>query len=112
MGQTNKPKKREELLLRDFVLSRHIKMFPSAVQKKTPAWRRKESKVVCVSQIIAGMAPRRCDPPSTAARADRSLRLFLMASVRKQETAAVFILFIYFFCGEGTEEDYVHRRSC
>lgn len=56
--QTNQ--KNARLLLRDFVPSRHIKMFPSAVQKKRRRGAERRAKAVCVSQIIAGMAPRRC----------------------------------------------------
>lgn len=80
---------------------------------KAPAWRRKgEQSCLCQPNNcrLGAATPRPSKHRGAAARADKSLRLLLMVSVRKQETAAVRFLFI-FHVGEGSREDSDHRKK-
>lgn len=74
-------------------------MFPSAVQKSAGVAQKAEQSCLCQPNNcrLGAATPRPSEHAGAAARADEPLRLVPMVSVRKLETAAVFV------CGGGVD---------
>lgn len=98
--QTNK-KSPVRLLLRDFVLSRHIKMFPSAVQKNAGVAQKGEQSCLCQpNNCRLGAAT-----PRPSKRCGRSWQISAtLSNGERQETrncSSLFYFIFYSFFGAG-----------